>query len=122
MMGNTTTRMVVHVCILTLLLVAIICSSAPTMEIDQLDMKQQPLQEDVDGFYQDQEHLVPYQHNGTSNASPTGGIWTTVTQFWNINELLAILAQFGLPIKSIRCVKGVCYPLALPTSLQDDKI
>lgn len=117
MMGFSTTQI-----LLALLLIAIICSGAPTTEINQQDMKQQPLEEDMDEFYKDQEHLVPYRHNGTWTATPGGGIWTTVTQFWNINELLAILARFGLPINSIRCSQGVCYPLALPALLQEDKI
>ena len=120
-MGVPTRQRVALVCILTLSLVALICSSAPAMEADQLvEMKQRPLQDDVDEFYKDQEHLVPYRQNDTSTAPPAGGIWTSLTQFWNINELLAILTQFGLPIKSFRCERGQCYPLELPVRFQED--
>lgn len=118
---RTSGRAVAFVCILTLSLAALICSGAPAMELmDQPETKQRPLQDDVEEFYKDQEHLVPYRQNDTSTNPTAGGIWTSMSQFWNIHELLAILAQFGLPISSVRCEQGVCYPLEFPARLQKD--
>jgi hypothetical protein len=74
-----------------------------TKEVDlssQLDVKEKPLQEDIDQFFLDQDHLIAHKANGTEQSSGSG--WSTgpVDVTGLITQLIAfdqLLQQYGLP-------------------------
>lgn len=82
-------------------LASILANGAPTTEIDMnaTSRSEPPSQEDVDQFYKDQSHLVPYTNESTNQIgwlSSSNGFG----QFGgiNIDKLTWFLTQIGVPV------------------------
>lgn len=80
--------------------------SKPTKEVNlstELEIKQKPLQENIDQFFSDQEHLSGHKSNETAEG---GGSWAMlpdnvgnfISQVMDMSVWSQILSQLGVPI------------------------
>lgn len=83
-----------------------ITNAKPTKEVElstELDIKREPLQEDIDQFFKDQDHLQPSAQNttDTDTTSPSGlpSLVNIGSQIMNVGlpDISSIFEQLGMP-------------------------
>lgn len=87
------------------------CYSAPIQKTDSdpvIEIKQTTSHDDdVEQFYKDQEHLLPFRKNDTTPVAQQGNLGQIITQVWNPNGWIAILSQFGIQRPDFTTIQGI---------------
>lgn len=85
------------------------CHNAPTGEVELSSNSElrQPKEEDLEQFFEDQAHLLPFKNNNTAPAQPSYNLGQIISQVMNPFEWSSLLSQLGLQRPDTTTVQAV---------------